>query len=650
MCINCNTTEMATIFGTRNCINCPPGAPGPTGPIGPKGDKGDKGAKGDPGAQGIQGLPGAQGAQGNPGAQGLTGAKGDKGDPGIQGIQGPVGPVGPAGAPGVNGTNGTNGTNGVNGDRYTTSSTTSLLISVASKSLTVGTGLALATGQVVVLAFDGSNTMTGTITSYNSGSGALVVNVTSVTGAGTYAVWSVALQGAPGPAGPQGIQGIQGVPGATGATGPIGPIGPQGPPGSTGATGATGATGPQGIPGIQGPIGPQGIQGLTGPPGPAGSASGIYSPDNYGAVHASQTFAAAGISQATINATYPGIGATTSDQRDWAAWQYCVSQCPDGGVIVASGNYYLNKGIQFSDSKKVHVYGGILNAVNTNVWTFLYRTAPGLNEPLANQQNLNRFTFNNMVLNGSNSSGTVFQKGHEMQGAYNSEYNNIQYNNLTDCGIMNFSLNTKISYCLANGCVRGWSCGYLPGLNKAFYQSNNCHFYACQFRGNPDPTPSEYAFKFRGVSGCIVDKCIVEGKQVINGVDFDDENVTTVKEFRVQAMHFECEQGATNAAVKIRSREGIMVIDGMFGQSPSILADCYSYTGNSRLIVRNVSYWAANGSGKMFKNQDFSYVFDNCYSGMYLAANVPALFTGTAVVQVKGTSIVNNAFRHIPLP
>ncbi len=650
MCINCNTTEMATIFGTRKCIDCPPGAPGPIGPQGPKGDKGDKGDAGSPGAAGAQGLPGAQGVQGIQGSQGLTGPKGDKGDPGATGAQGSQGPTGNPGAPGATGPQGPAGTNGTNGDKYTTSSVTSLLISVASKSLTVGTGLALAIGQIVVLANSASNTMTGTITAYTSGTGALTVNVTSVTGAGTFASWSVALQGAPGPAGPQGAQGIQGPPGPAGATGATGPQGAQGTQGPAGATGSPGATGPQGLQGLQGPAGATGPQGLQGPPGPSGSASGVYSPDNYGAVHLNRTFASAGISQATINATYPGIGATTSDQIDWAAWQYCVSQCPDNGIIIAGGNYYLNKGIQFSDSKKVHVYGGILNAVNNNVWTFLYRTAPGTNEVLANQQNLNRFTFNNMVLNGSNSSGTVFQKGHEMQGSYNSEYNNIQYNNLTDCGIMNFELNTKISYCLANGCVRGWSCGYLPGLLVSFYQSNNCHFYACQFRGNPSPNPSEYAFKFRGVSGCVVDKCIIEGKQVINGVDFDDENVSTVFEFRVTAMHFECEQGATNAAVKIRSRQGIMMIDGMFGQSSALIADCFSYTGNSRLIVKNVPYWVPNASGKMFNNQDFSYVFEYNYGQLYLASNIPGLFSGTPVVQITGTAIGNNAFKHIGLP
>jgi hypothetical protein len=55
--------------------------------------------------------------------------------------------------------------------------------------------------------------MEGTITSYDSLTGALVANVTTITGSGSFSSWSVSLSGAPGPAG------------ATGATGPQGATG-----------------------------------------------------------------------------------------------------------------------------------------------------------------------------------------------------------------------------------------------------------------------------------------------------------------------------------------------------------------------------------------------------------------------------------------
>lgn len=69
------------------------------------------------------------------------------------------------------------------------SSATSLTIGTGSKSLTVGTGLSYVAGMTVKIANSSSAWMQGEVTSYNSGSGALVVNVTSTVGAGTLSSW-----------------------------------------------------------------------------------------------------------------------------------------------------------------------------------------------------------------------------------------------------------------------------------------------------------------------------------------------------------------------------------------------------------------------------------------------------------------------------
>lgn len=71
------------------------------------------------------------------------------------------------------------------------SSATSLSISVASKSLTVEASKGFAAGQAIQLTYDLTNYMTGNVTSYNSTTGALVVDVSAVVGSGTYADWDV---------------------------------------------------------------------------------------------------------------------------------------------------------------------------------------------------------------------------------------------------------------------------------------------------------------------------------------------------------------------------------------------------------------------------------------------------------------------------
>lgn len=75
--------------------------------------------------------------------------------------------------------------------RFLAHSTTSMTIGTGSKSFTIQTGLSFTNGQTVKVGYDGTKYMTGTVTSYNSGTGAMVVNVTSVVGSGTHPTWSV---------------------------------------------------------------------------------------------------------------------------------------------------------------------------------------------------------------------------------------------------------------------------------------------------------------------------------------------------------------------------------------------------------------------------------------------------------------------------
>lgn len=71
-------------------------------------------------------------------------------------------------------------------------STTSLSVATGSKSLTIQTGKTLSPTMFVLIG-NGSNWMHGQISSYNSGTGALVVDVTTINGGGTFAVWTVSV-------------------------------------------------------------------------------------------------------------------------------------------------------------------------------------------------------------------------------------------------------------------------------------------------------------------------------------------------------------------------------------------------------------------------------------------------------------------------
>lgn len=74
-------------------------------------------------------------------------------------------------------------------------STTSLALTVASKSLTLETGKQFSVGQWVILASKAnpSNQMMGNITAFNSGAGTMSVNVLLVGGSGSAADWTISL-------------------------------------------------------------------------------------------------------------------------------------------------------------------------------------------------------------------------------------------------------------------------------------------------------------------------------------------------------------------------------------------------------------------------------------------------------------------------
>lgn len=73
----------------------------------------------------------------------------------------------------------------------TTTSSSSVLIGTGSKTFTISAGLGYVVGMTLRIANSSANFMTGEVTSYSSTT--LVVNVTSVGGAGTLASWTISM-------------------------------------------------------------------------------------------------------------------------------------------------------------------------------------------------------------------------------------------------------------------------------------------------------------------------------------------------------------------------------------------------------------------------------------------------------------------------
>ncbi len=81
------------------------------------------------------------------------------------------------------------------GDRYLTSSTTPNTVSNGAKTFAVQTGLSYTPTQDVTISYDPNNHMHAVVTSYDTATGLLVVNVNNHTGSGTYSSWVVNVGG-----------------------------------------------------------------------------------------------------------------------------------------------------------------------------------------------------------------------------------------------------------------------------------------------------------------------------------------------------------------------------------------------------------------------------------------------------------------------
>lgn len=81
----------------------------------------------------------------------------------------------------------------VNAPGTNATSTTSVSISIASKTFTIQTGKAYAPGMFMVAYNSTSNWMFGQVTSYNAGTGELILSVTKISGTGTYGSWQLSL-------------------------------------------------------------------------------------------------------------------------------------------------------------------------------------------------------------------------------------------------------------------------------------------------------------------------------------------------------------------------------------------------------------------------------------------------------------------------
>ena len=139
----------------------------------------------------------------------------------------------------ISGTSGTSGTSGYDGDRFRTTSTTTFTLGVTT-TIVVEPGLAYTPAQDIIITYNVGNHQTCTVVSYDINTGVMVIGApVTVTGSGTYSLWTVNLDGAAGGDGSSGTSGTSGLSGSSGTTGTSGSSGSSGSAGTSGSSGTS---------------------------------------------------------------------------------------------------------------------------------------------------------------------------------------------------------------------------------------------------------------------------------------------------------------------------------------------------------------------------------------------------------------------------
>lgn len=400
-----------------------------------------------------------------------------------------------------------------------------------------------------------------------------------------------------------------------------------------------------------------------------GGSDYFITPQLYGALNSTATFASLGINQSTINATYPGTGAVTTDTVDWAALQYAINESLSTGKALRTyGVYYINKGLVVQPTGYETEWtwegnGATVQSTNNNTFTLITVGTPTQQEttPLLptdamwlvnNTYNISRLK----VRIDTNQTGFNFGP------SYSSQFSQLLvFGNNGGTGIKaQFNLNATFSNCNIRGCLYGFRLSSGDTLwtsaTTSNSQCNHTVFQNCRISWQSLVVPGEIGFDIVDSSGVGIYDSIIEGTKVKKGINLFSQ-LTTVLTFNARNVHYECTQGTAvagsdEAFFYSRTLGGLFTLDNIYGQYTAILADTgiSSGGGSTTLRLSNTRFWI-DKSGAAFNNAgNTNYISDFNDSIFFLSASWPGLVAGTAISLCGGIGCGNNKYSHYPIP
>jgi hypothetical protein len=378
---------------------------------------------------------------------------------------------------------------------------------------------------------------------------------------------------------------------------------------------------------------PRGADGTSG--GQAATQYIAY-PENYGAVNANRTFAQAGLSQAYIDANYPGLGFTTSDQIDAAALSKAMNT---GMPVFITKTLYINKLTPIKKTQFnvwVQGFNDTINVVGSPASLFSREQPSSIAEAefMCNA----RFHFIGLIINCNNQTTKVFDVGSTYQAVYSScrVFGGYSAYHLT------FSMDNVIEHCDATGSLYGIVLDYYrySWATRASSACNNTTVRNFRFYST---NPNAVGIVSYATNGLKIDQIIGEGSTYKHLISIEQAGLTTSKLIDISGVHYESATTAPPAVINLDMDGGYVRISGVVDSGqPAIMVKAKS-VGVLVVEVQNIGWWKLL-NGKMFDNTDCGWVISGLPFGTVnpsdVANSVRNLFQGKAVSIIGSSDVV----------
>lgn len=316
------------------------------------------------------------------------------------------------------------------------------------------------------------------------------------------------------------------------------------------------------------------------------------------------TFAALGVSQATLDTRY-GVGfATTSDIYDNTAIRYALSMMSNAlgtqTLMFESKTYWVSRTCELPVSYNT---GGnprgmfIIDGQGANIRKlgesqFNYFQRIPASQSVVNGYIDNAFTFKNFKADGS---GGVWQNSGfaflYLGATYGSKIENIFLQNF-DYGLrLEFCMNAHVDNIFTNN-IKSYSVLLQPGSwtggnwqNAASNVSEVSHIRVY------DTLQQIAGIAVKGADTCFIRNSIIEGPNSLlgpqYGILFDSLQSTVAPNVRIQDHHIEIT--CTKAAVYLRPKpSGRHIIDNIYYQYAQNIVACEYYNGYPDILISNI--------------------------------------------------------------